>query len=168
MPAVSGDFVVALPAYALFVSRLPDVQLGPPRVTAARRFKRHRADRVAVGRKPVGIGQEEFASRLELHHCRMERPAEPSKDVVAPLGRFPLDRIAAKRPWHAHRTLRQPPGCEGFGSKKASSTFVGGATMTRSVVNSSNSHLRRSQGRTVSVRDTLSLCPFHCALIIGR
>ena len=80
--------------------------------------QRHGPDWVAFGWKPVDIGQEELASRPELHDGPMERAAEPPKYLISPLGRFPLDGIATKRPWNADRARDLPPHRESLGVEK--------------------------------------------------
>src|SRR6476660_8111855 len=78
-------------------------------MTAAGDFERHRSDRVAIRRQPVGIGEKEFAPWFELHYRRMQRAAETAQNLVTPFGWFPLDRVASEPPRHADRLLGVPP-----------------------------------------------------------
>src|SRR5690349_18400834 len=101
LPAGGDDLVVAPPAWAVLEARLADVELCAPRVTAAGGLERHRADRIAVRRQPVGVGEEELAPGLVLHHRPPQGAAEPAEHVVGPRRRLPLHGVAAERPRHA-------------------------------------------------------------------
>ena len=98
-PAAIHDLEVALPARTLAFAALPDRhhRLAVVAVRAAVHLERHRADWLAVGWLPVGLGEEERAVRAVVDDRAVERSAETPEHIVLELGRLPLDRIQAQR-----------------------------------------------------------------------
>ena len=74
--------------------------------------------------------------RLELDHGSSKRAAESAENLVLPLGRFPFHGIHAERPRDAERSLHRHHAARASGSKNASSTAAGGASIVRLWVNS--------------------------------
>src|SRR5262245_40171229 len=82
---------------------------GPAGHHTAPRLERHRADRIAIGRQPVRVGDKEFSLRLELDHGAFERAAQPAEHFIAPFSRLPLDGVHAERTRNAQRAFDVPP-----------------------------------------------------------
>ena len=93
---------------------------------AARGLERHRADGRTIRWQPVRVGEKEFPARLEVDHRGVERAAEPSEQVILPLGRFPLNRVTAEWPRHAERAAHLPPGAERLGVEEGLQDNCGG------------------------------------------
>src|SRR2546427_970544 len=110
LPAEANHFVVAAPAIALFETVLCDAyarHIDP--VLLHRNFERHRPDRLAIGREPERIGDEEAGGRLELHDGSAEHAAESSEYFVLEISRRPLDDVGAERARRRHRVRDTPP-----------------------------------------------------------
>src|SRR6266550_2727005 len=110
-PPESDHLVVPPPAHALLEAVLRDVHARRARtVRMQRHLERHRPDRLAVGRQPERVGNEESLSGVELHDGPSEDAAKAPEDLVPEIGRHPLDRIRTKRARGRHRTRDLPPG----------------------------------------------------------
>ncbi len=91
-PAVSDHFVIPAPALAFFEAGLLDPNVGAIGFGPHGDMERHRADRLPIGWKPIGIRDEKSLRRMKLHHRSAKHPAQPSQHVVAEVGHWPFDR----------------------------------------------------------------------------
>src|SRR6266508_1097248 len=110
LPSDGNHLIVPPPPGTFVESILRDAHArGAAALRGKGDFEGHRSYRIAVRRQPERIRHEEALRRIELHHRAAEHPAEPAEDLVAILGRCPLDRIGPERPRRRDRARDLPP-----------------------------------------------------------
>jgi hypothetical protein len=132
VPADFDQLVVATPAHAFFESVLgnPDSRrrraIGPF-LGGAGHLERHRPDGAAVGRQPVGIGDEEAPSFVDVHDRAAKHAAKPSHQLVAEFVRCPLDGKGSEQARRRDRAGDLPPHGERLVVEKGAEHRAGGS-----------------------------------------
>src|SRR5438128_2658085 len=97
-PAEPDHLVVSTPADVLFETGLRDAHARRRgSLGLQRHVQRHRPDRVAVGRKPERVGDKEPTTGMTLDDRPSKDAAQTAEDVIAEVGRRPLDHVRAER-----------------------------------------------------------------------
>src|SRR3989449_10454464 len=178
LPAEANHFVVAAPAIALFETVLCDAyarHIDP--VLLHRDFERHRPDRLAIGREPERIGDEEAGGRLELHDGSAEHAAESSEYFVLEISRRPLDDVGAERARRRHRVRDTPPRAQRVGVEEGFQDAPGRRGNHYRDVEARFNHARLTAEHAehaenvfysaISARSAVVFC--HCpAVVLGR
>src|SRR5438034_7899459 len=80
LPAEADHFIVAAPPHALLESGLRHAYPCRVRLALKHHLKRHRTDRIAVGRKPERVGDKKAFAGLALDHRPPEHAAKAAED----------------------------------------------------------------------------------------
>ena len=110
--------VIPLPALAVLDAALENPHSRGRPVDGTGDLQRHRTDRLAVEREPVGIGHEEFAARAEFHHGPVKDAAEGAENVILKRRGLPFNGVDTQGPGGCDRADGLPPGRQRVGIEK--------------------------------------------------